>query len=577
MSGKARSMFFRLAVPVFCVILALFSVGMGTMSSLYVRWYTDASVRSNTEILGQTATSLDIIHRHLTKVAYSISYNTMLQSALSEPLDSIQREWRARRLLSQIFADEPTTIVDYEITIVGVNGISAASGNGGLQYTAEEMLNLPVFREAVESRAIAYTSMPGVSYSTRGERIVVGCQPLTRAAGTVYGAIFISFVERNLREFYKSFVTPANDITLLAADGTVLSATNADRVGTVDSDLLALCVRLDEAGSGVYTGEERAVVVRGLPYFRAYLVSTTAMDELLQPFRRASTLLILVWLAVLMALLLSIAWIIQHALRPLRQMAKQMNSGSGEHIPERMPPAPTRELQSLTDSYNQMLARLRDYLGRLEREHQRQKEYELALLQMQINPHFLYNTLDSVKHLVHRHDASRACEIIDSLVSLLRSSLGKSSELVTVEDEVQNARHYINIMQPRYGNLITAHIQMQPDCAHRRIPGLILQPFIENAFFHGFQKSAGGSIRVYVGADRGDPGRLYCEIIDNGDGIPPNLLEELRAGRLERRSATRIGIQNVRERLEMLYPGQSAFEVISEYGYGVSIQMSFPD
>ena len=106
-----------------------------------------------------------------------------------------------------------------------------------------------------------------------------------------------------------------------------------------------------------------------------------------------------------------------------------------------------------------------------------------------------------------------------------------------------------------------------------KLPKLILQPLIENAFFHAFQKTRAGSIHVFLYQDAGT---LFCEITDNGDGMPESLTRQLLTSETSRHSVTHIGIVNVRKRLEILYPGKSSFEIISEPGYGTHITLSFP-
>lgn len=159
---------------------------------------------------------------------------------------------------------------------------------------------------------------------------------------------------------------------------------------------------------------------------------------------------------------------------------------------------------------------LHRYLLELEAAHVKQRKDELDLLQMQINPHFLYNTLDSVKHLIEMQNNTNAYKIIDSLISLLRSTLGKTNTMVTVEDEVCNVKNYISIIEPRYGGLVKAEVLVDDECMPLEMPNLLLQPLVENAFFHAFQETKTGIIRIFIALIDQE---LSCEIIDNGDGM----------------------------------------------------------
>lgn len=193
---------------------------------------------------------------------------------------------------------------------------------------------------------------------------------------------------------------------------------------------------------------------------------------------------------------------------------------------------------------------------------------------MQINPHFLYNTLNSVKHLIEIQNDFNACSIIDALISLLRSTLGKTNTMVTVADEVKNVKNYISIIEPRYGGLVKAEVLVDDECMPLEIPNLLLQPLVENAFFHAFQETKTGVIRIFISLIDQE---LSCEIIDNGDGMDAlQLAKTMKNENASHQSATRIGLANVKERLNILYPGKNTFQITSEPGYGTNITLSFP-
>jgi two-component system sensor histidine kinase YesM len=145
-----------------------------------------------------------------------------------------------------------------------------------------------------------------------------------------------------------------------------------------------------------------------------------------------------------------------------------------------------------------------------------------------------------------------------------------------VEKEIENIRYYANIIEPRYGYQVVLKIHAEPETFSCEIPNLLLQPLVENAFFHGFQNSKRGKILLFLTMDKQKGDCLHCEIIDNGDGIEPELFRQIMNDSAPRKSSTRIGIRNIKERLELLYPGKSSFHITNEYGYGLSVEMIFP-
>jgi two-component system sensor histidine kinase YesM len=298
------------------------------------------------------------------------------------------------------------------------------------------------------------------------------------------------------------------------------------------------------------------------------------LRTILEDFYTTQNWLILFSLLSVVILLAIIAFIVNRNLAPLKLLSRTM-SDSKNIVPQPFTFSSSAEIDIVSNSYNSMVEKLNHYLKQLEIEYDKRREIELSLLQMQINPHFLYNTLGSVKYLISRNDSEQACTTIDSLISLLRSTLSKTGTLVPIEEEIKNIQNYINIVSPRYNNSITASLHVNDDCLCCRIPNLILQPFVENAFFHAFQRTQTGKISVFVTLNNGN---IICEIIDNGDGIAPDLLNALldENTQVKTMSASSIGIANVMERLRMIYHGESTLRITSELGYGTSVIITIP-
>lgn len=144
------------------------------------------------------------------------------------------------------------------------------------------------------------------------------------------------------------------------------------------------------------------------------------------------------------------------------------------------------------------------------------RKAEIHALQMQINPHFIYNTLASIKWLMWQGSTEKSIQTIDAFISLLRNTISNKNEMITIQKEIENLNNYVLINHIRYGDNINVNFFVMPNCENYVIPKLILQPFIENAFFHGFNERNNGSIHVFVNEQNQN---LICEIIDNGVGM----------------------------------------------------------
>jgi two-component system, sensor histidine kinase YesM len=198
---------------------------------------------------------------------------------------------------------------------------------------------------------------------------------------------------------------------------------------------------------------------------------------------------------------------------------------------------------------------------------------ELAALQQQINPHFLYNTLTSIKFMVQQGGKEEAAETVNALIFLLQNTIGNISETITVRQEIDNLKSYVLINQKRYGERIRVNYFIEPECFEIQIPKLILQPFIENSFFHGFNKKSGGTINVLVWQEGAS---LICEVLDNGDGMEVSADNKLPGTKRKQAMFSGIGVRNVDERIQLIYGKAYGVTISSKIGEGTKVRISLP-
>lgn len=569
---KPKSIFVQLLIPIATVILILLLFASATVSTIYRKQTQATAIQSNLEILAQTSTSLCLVHDHIAKTASTINQTDYLTNILASPMDSLSEEWRRRHILGTIFSNSPSAMVDYETVLVGTNGLAVSSGVGGVTVNADNVFELPAFKSSLISGHIAYgSSSSGFSYSTQKSSVIYGCKALTKPNKEISGAIIIMIQEKSLRQFYQSFSNRSTDILLISSDGTILSSATGDDIGT-NNQLLIETAQYNNTNQLSYSVAYDNSIVLSLyiPQYDAFAVSQIKPALLLSSFApRIQTVTVIC--VTLFLLFLSILYLTRRSLLPLQYLSRQMANTKG--LPTPVFIYSCSEMEQISTSYNQMIETLEQYLDEINKAHEKQRQDELNLLQMQINPHFLYNTLDSVKHLVSMNNSDEACLIIDSLISLLRNTLNKTNTTVSVAEEINNINNYIAIITPRYGGLIQAEVHAEASCLNYEIPNLLLQPLVENAFFHAFQTTKSGKIHVFIYSNQE---KLFCEITDNGDGMSERQLETLFQKDRPVNSVTRIGLVNVKERLAMIYPDNSSFQIVSESGYGTNITLSFP-
>ena len=235
--------------------------------------------------------------------------------------------------------------------------------------------------------------------------------------------------------------------------------------------------------------------------------------------------------------------------------------------------AEDEKLQSLSDGIEQMVEKLDTQMKLNNEEQLRVRRMELALIQSQINPHFLYNTLDTIVWLIETGKTEEAEKMIVSLSTYFRSFLSNGKEIITLAEEERHIRSYLEIQQVRYKDILTYEIDFDPEYSQCLIPKMTLQPLVENAIYHGIKlKRGGGSILI---SDECDGNWITLRVKDTGMGMPEETLAELRAG-LESDETPGFGITAAYKRLKLLFGEKCTFDISSISGVGTEISIRIP-
>ena len=232
------------------------------------------------------------------------------------------------------------------------------------------------------------------------------------------------------------------------------------------------------------------------------------------------------------------------------------------------------EYGQLSQSFDNMVVKLKDYKEKEFDEQKKKSEMKFQILQNQINPHFLYNTLDSVKWLATIQNVSNISEMVTSLIHLLRYNLLDTDKLTTLSEEIEGVNNYIVIQKYRYGDLFTVTYNIPDILMHCKVLRFILQPIVENSIYHGFENlSKQGAITI--NACRIDQ-KLVIEVIDNGSGPGiDNIGENVVYKRSD--SFNGIGLNNIQERIQLYFGSQYGLKLTAgENNKGTVVTITVP-
>jgi two-component system sensor histidine kinase YesM len=237
------------------------------------------------------------------------------------------------------------------------------------------------------------------------------------------------------------------------------------------------------------------------------------------------------------------------------------------------------EITELGLSFNIMIGKIKELLDSKIKEQENLKKAELRALQAQINPHFLYNTLDTIIWMAESKETSQVVEIVSALSSFFRISLSKGMDWITIREEVERTNNYLTIQKMRYRDILDFKIEVDEEVAACTVMKLVLQPLVENALYHGIKnKRQGGTITIR--AKRRDENEVLFEVEDNGIGITvqrlAQLREELNDESGDIRMESGFGLGNVNRRIRLYYGRQYGLSVQSEYRRGTLVSLVIP-
>ena len=263
-------------------------------------------------------------------------------------------------------------------------------------------------------------------------------------------------------------------------------------------------------------------------------------------------------------------------LRPIQVLAQAAGRISEGDLDARADVDSRDEIAVLADRFNDMAGNIQTLVVKVREDEQKMRKADLRLLQEQINPHFLYNTLDNIVWLIEGNEPDEAVEMVVTLSEFFRLVLSKGKEFITIRQEEQHISSYLQIQGKRYHDILDYHIYIDPEIYEYQIPKLTMQPLVENALYHGIKyKRSRGMIEI-TGTKEGE--NLYLTVADDGVGMDEDELKKLEKeiSRPCKETESGFGLANVNERIRMYFGSEYGMKIWSEKGSGTRITIEIP-
>ncbi|MEV5025208.1 sensor histidine kinase [Paenibacillus sp. LPE1-1-1.1] len=537
---------------------------------------------TNSKIISQIQANFESFNYSVVTASNNVLQNGAIKGFLTNPemdtLASLKSYYQASQQMERI----QSNVAAYPVTMT-ITGINRKSHSTDSYYWPNSLEKLRKSLLTVNTlispkRLIYQLDKENLTGASNEDPVIVASRALMeRTSGNQYGILYFAIRESDFKRFYASFTSSGNDVAILDRSGMVVSSNRTDLIGKEHQDLLSYAQEIEKQKLkykevGVL-GKNSLVLSEYLPVYDFYLVNFIDKQEVLSEMVDFKTVA-LICVAIVLAALIIVFLISRRLTKSLTLLARQMPRIAENNFDNYITVTGSYEIKELGKAYNYMLDELNDYIRKLIQTQKDQRNAELSALQMQINPHFLYNTLASVKILVQQGNKEKAAATINALISLLQNTVSNISETITVAQELVNLKNYVFINHVRYGEQIAVNYFIAEDCYGYHIPKLIIQPFIENAFFHAFQERSEGHIYVLVSREEN---ALVCEVVDDGVGME-GYDHENPAHRSISSSHffSGIGIRNVNDRLRLLYGDEFGVAIVSNIGDGTRVKIKLP-
>lgn len=449
----------------------------------------------------------------------------------------------------------------------------------GLEYITEnqtiDVSDRDYYKEILVTDKEYVISKPIIS-KTDKSLITVACYPIFNESSEKIGFVAAAISLKKLTEITDNLMFYNGESMILDSSGTIYTNLNKDISSSLKQTIIEHIPGNSDGSITFYDMTENnmdyVVFYAPIPNSPNWFLSTVVeRAALYKDTEMLTKSLVSIWV-----LLLFVAISISYFISKLATKRIQILSNAMQDV--RMGKLETSivlngddELSSLADDFNGMVEDIKKLLNRIYQQQKEERQRELQVLQSQINPHFLYNTLDTLQWKALEHNALELSEMIVSLSSFFRISLSKGKELITLEKELEHVKNYLIIQQFRYSDILDYEINCDPSLYSYQLPKIIIQPLVENAIYHGIKpKLAHGTVKINVFEEQD-----YLNIVveDDGVGISHEKLINIRKNLEEHFAGNNYGLYNVNRRLLLHYEQDSKITINSTENQGTSITM----
>lgn len=547
--------------------------------SLYTRLsgQMSSTIQEENQILiNQVTHSMDSYLRTIMKLSDSLYYGVIKNADLSD--SSINRDIT---LLYDNNKDNIENIALFSKEGQLLESVPAARLKSHVDVRQEEW-----FGDTLEKTENLHFSTPHVQYifdtAKKQYRWVISLSravEITKGPNTDQGVLLVDIRYSGLEEFFDG-VSLGNQgyVYLMDGEGEIIYHPKAQLLSSGlerENNLEAARYR-DGNHQELFEGRERAVTVKTMGYTGWKVVGVMPMDDLALNSIKTKLLIVFIIAFILFILTIINSYISSKITDPIKELEKSVKKIEEGDLKTEIHQNGSYEIRHLGASIQNMARQIQRLMDDIVAEHESKRKSEFDTLQSQINPHFLYNTLDIIVWMIENEKQDEAVRAVTALARFFRISLSKGKSIITVADELEHVRNYLMIQHMRYKNKFTYTIEAEEEVLSLASLKLMLQPLVENAIYHGMEFMDGdGEIRIRAWRQNSE---LFLCVEDNGLGMTPEQVKALFSdtSHVSSRRGSGIGVKNVNERIRLYFGSGYGLMIESEPDEGTKVTAHLP-
>ena len=555
-------------------------ISMGILGiSLYNRFVNkmeDMTTQSAEQLLNQTAINLESYLRNMRRISDAMYYSVIKDKDLAT--DSLDEEMN---LLYEANKDNLISIACYTNDGRLVAAAPVATEKNNLDIVDQEW-----FTEATGQMENVHFSTPHVqnlfddpSYRYYWVVSLSQAVELTSGGNSTLGVLLVDMNYSSIEQLLtKANTDNASEyVYLMDGSGELIYHPKQKLIYTdlfSENNLVAASYE-DGSHKEAFDGEKRIVTVKTISYTGWKIVSVVPMSSFDMGISGMRMFVILLMsLSMLMIILLN-QFVSANIAKPLKRLNDSVKDWEAGNMNPDIYVGGSLEVEHLGKTLRSTVAQIRELMHDILVEQEEKRKSELDALQSQINPHFLYNTLDSIVWMIEGERYEDAVFMVTQLASLFRISLSRGKTIISMEDELKHARNYMNIQKIRYKNKFTVEFQVEDAILSCCTVKLVIQPLLENAIYYGMESMDGDGEITVVGYRKGDD--VYVEVRDNGLGMPDEMVDALLTeNNRVRKHGSGVGLINVHNRIRLRFGEPYGLEIDSCLDEGTTVRIHLP-